>query len=133
MSRIGDHAAPHPGWERIVPRYRLSRGVHPSPNSRHRLEPPFSFLSDNDCWQYGERTIRGGEEIQTTAWPHPTFTALNFSARKLLEFFNGAMKSRLPKSPWRDGRVYLEDGISGTLPGTPVTPRIQPTNLRPVA
>ena len=95
-----------------VPRYRVTRDVHPSPNRRHRTETPFTSIADSDEWQFAERTHEAGEVIATTAWPHPSFSPQNDSARKVLDFFNSRMKSRMPRSPWRNGRVFLDDGSS---------------------
>jgi hypothetical protein len=50
---------------------------------------------------------------------------LNFSAREVMRFFNLAQKSRLPRSPWHDGRVRLDDGLSGNLPKI-VGPKVAP-------
>lgn len=102
---------PPPGWE--TPKYRATRDIHPSPNRRHRLETPFASCSDNDAWQYGEQPLKAGEEIETREWPHPSFQPLNYSARKVLEFFNMRQKSRMQRSPWRGDRLVLDDGLSG--------------------
>jgi hypothetical protein len=103
-------------WAREVPRYRATRSVHPSPNSRHRLEPVFSQMSDSSCYQFAERPITAGEIVETKSWPHPSFHPLNRSAEKVLAFFNSAPKSRLGMSPWRGDRISLEDGLSGGAP-----------------
>jgi hypothetical protein len=58
---------------------------------------------------------------------------LNYSAQRVRAYFISAMRSRLQHSPWRDGQVRLEDGLSGPLPGHVSTPQIKPMNLRPVA
>ncbi len=110
MSRFSD---PPRNWEREIPRYRATRPLKPSPNSRHRFEPPFASLSDNDVWQYSEQPIAAGEEIVTQSWPHPSFRPLNFSADRVFEFFNSRMKSRLPRSPFRGDRIVLDDGLTG--------------------
>jgi hypothetical protein len=107
-------ALPPPGWEREVPRYRVTRDIHPSPNSRHRFEPPFASLSDSGVWQYGAQPIKAGEIIETREWPHPSFHALNYGAGKVLDFFNMRQKSRLPRSPWQGNRLVLDDGLTGT-------------------
>jgi hypothetical protein len=104
---------PPQDWEREVPRYRATRDVHPSPNRRHRLEPPFASQSDNDVYQYSERPIAAREEIETKAWPHPSFRPLNYSASRVLDFFMTRQRSRMPLSPWRGDRVVLDDGLSG--------------------
>jgi hypothetical protein len=106
-------SAPPPGFEREVPRYRATRDVYPSPNSRHRHESPFSSFSDDAVWQFAERDYKAGEEIETKSWPHPSFHALNYSAEKVLEFFSSRQKSRLPLAPWRFDRLVLDDGLSG--------------------
>lgn len=112
---------PPSGWEREPPKYRATRDIHPSPNSRHRFEPPFASLSDSDVWQYGERPIKAGEIIATTAWPHPSFRPLSYGAGKVLDFFNSRQKSRLPLSPWRGDRIALDDGLTGpTQPKFPI-------------
>jgi hypothetical protein len=111
-------SAPPPGWEREVPRYRVTRDIHPSPNSRHRFEPPFASLSDSSVWQYAERDYKAGE-IETRDWPHPSFRPLNYSAGKVLDFFNTRQKSRLPRSPWAGDRIRLDDGLTG-----PTQPKI---------
>lgn len=105
-----------PGWEREVPQYRVRRHVHPSPKSRHRTEPPFSSSSDDNCWQYAERSYKAGEIISTTAWPHGSFQPTNFAGEQILRFFQSAPKSRLPISPWFGDRVRLSDGLTGHGP-----------------
>ena len=110
MLRFSD---PPPNWERIVPRYRAVRAVYPSPNRRHRLEPPFASVMDSDVWQYAERPFEAREEIETRAWPHSSFCPLNYSASRVLDFFCTRMKSRLPLAPWRNGRIDLEDSLTG--------------------
>jgi hypothetical protein len=112
-------SAPPPGWEREVPRYRATRDIHPSPNDRHKFEPPFASQSDSHAWQYGTQILTAGNEIITREWPHPSFHPLNFSAAKVLEFFNSRQKSRLPRSPWQGDRIVLEDGLTG-----PTQPKI---------
>jgi hypothetical protein len=121
MSIINNGSAPPPGFEREVPRYRVSRYVYPSPNSRHRFEPPFASISDNNVWQFAERSFEAGEIIETKSWPHQTFIGLNFSAQKTLEYFNSRQKSRLPHSPWQVDRIVLDDGLTGpTQPKFPI-------------
>lgn len=112
---------PPPGWEREVPKYRLGRAVHPSPKARHRLEPPFASTTDSDLWQYAERPYKAGEIIETKSWPHPSFQPLNYSATKVLEFFNSATKSRLPLSPWAHDRIRLDNGLSMQWPSLPAS------------
>jgi hypothetical protein len=114
------------GWERIVPRYRVTRDVQPAEKSRFRSETPFTEIWSG-AWQYGERSYAAGEEIETTHWPHPSFMPLNFSAERVLEFFKASMKSRLTTAPWFNGQVRLETGLSGTLP------KLQTMTSRPAA
>ncbi|MBR0974092.1 hypothetical protein [Bradyrhizobium japonicum] len=113
------------GWDRETPRYRVTiqGGVYPSPNSRFRFEPPFASCSDNSVWQYAARPHNQGEIIETREWPHASFCALNYAAEKVLDYFRNHSKSRLPRSPWQDGRVRLSDGLSGS--------GIQPIEVRP--
>lgn len=110
--------SPFPGWDREVPRYRVARSVRPSPNDRFKHELPFSSCSENDVWQYAARIHKVGEIIETKEWPHPSFRPLNFSAKKTLDFFNSAPKSRLARTPWSPahGRLVLDDGLTGTHP-----------------
>jgi hypothetical protein len=115
-------------WQRQVPKYRIGRAVRPSPNDRHRHEPPFSNFSDGGVWQQADRPYEAGEIIETTEWPHPMFFPLNYSAKKVLEFFGTSQRSRLPRSPWADGRVRLSDGLSGSLPQIKAP---QPEPVRP--
>src|SRR5580692_432466 len=85
------------GWETTVPLYRVSRPLHPSPNSRHRFEPPFSQILDGSVWQQADRSYRAGEVIESKEWPHSTHRALNYTAMRVLAFFSSAPKSRLAK------------------------------------
>jgi hypothetical protein len=126
---IGDNSAPPSNWEQIVPRYRVTFDVHPSPNPRFRLEPPFSQILDSSEYQYGERVYRAGEETATKSWPHPSWRPLNFVAKKILSFFNNEMKSRLPTSPYdRSGRLRLDNGmVNAPLVVDPRPPQIKPT------
>lgn len=105
-----------PAWSREVPRYRTSMDLAPSQYARHRQEPPFTSSTDANMWQYAERPIAAGEELETTLWPHASMIPLNESARRILEFFKSHQKSRMPQSPWRAGRLFLEDGLSGAVP-----------------
>jgi hypothetical protein len=107
------HKPPPANWEREVPKYRASRDLLPAQKARFRSEPPFAETWQSDIWQYGERAVATGETIETTEWPHASFRPLNFSAEKVLSFFNSAMKSRLPRSPWFNGQVRLDNGLSG--------------------
>jgi hypothetical protein len=119
-------------WKREVPKYRISRDTKPAPKERFKFEPPFSSGSESDVWQYGERVYKAGEIIETTDWPNPgTMTALNYSARQVIEFFTSRQKSRLPRSPWANDQVRLDDGLSNPLPKI-AAPQVQPMDLRPV-
>jgi hypothetical protein len=91
-------------WDREIPRYRVTRAVHPSPRPRHAFEPPLSIIADNDCWQYATKPLAAGE-IETTSWPHESFFALNESARRIHAFFSSRDKARMPTSPWLMGRI----------------------------
>jgi hypothetical protein len=103
-------------WDREPPRYRASRNLRPSEYARHRTEPPFTSMSDSDMWQYAERPISAGEELELTSWPHASMTPLNETAKQVLAYFTSHQKSRLPMSPWRGGRLRLDDGLSGAPP-----------------
>jgi hypothetical protein len=105
-----------PGWDKEIPRYRASINLRPSAYARHRSEPCFASCSDTHMWQFAERPIAAGEEFESTAWPHASLTPLTESARRVLEYFNSHQKSRLPMSPWHNGRLRLDDGLSGTPP-----------------
>jgi hypothetical protein len=123
-----------PGWEREIPKYRASRALGPALKARWRAEPPFTTLGDNDCWQYGTQEIEAGEIISTTQWPHASFRPMNYSAEKVLAFFNGATKSRLPRAPWHEGRIRLDNGISDAPMMFDVRPpQIRPVDLRPIS
>ena len=87
---------------------------HSPPKGWERFETPFASYSDNDVWQYGERPVTAGEEIETREWPHPSFRALNYSAGRVLDFFNSRTRSRMAISPFQNGRVVLDDGLTGT-------------------
>jgi hypothetical protein len=103
-----------------IPRYKATRAVHASPNPRHRLETPFSFIWDDSVWQFAEQgqEIAAGEEVTTKSWPHSSFRPLNHSAEKVIDFFNSRQRSRMSLSPWRNGRIELDDGLSGPLQPT---------------
>jgi hypothetical protein len=124
---------PTPDWQSVVPRYRVVRDLRPAEKSRFNFEPPFAETWQSDVWQYGDRPLVTGEEIETTAWPHASFRPLNYSAQQVLAFFNGAMKSRMTLSPWFDGRVRLDNGLSGPTFFEVRAPQVRPMNLRPVA
>jgi hypothetical protein len=126
-------APPPLNWRREVPKYRISAETKPAPKQRFRTEPPFTSGSESDVWQYGERVHEAGEIIETTEWPNPgTMTPLNYSGRQVMEFFTSRQKSRLPRSPWANNQVRLDDGLSNPLPKIGV-PNLQPMDLRPVA
>ena len=84
------HASPlaPPGWERETPKYRAIRDIQPAIKARFRFEPQFASMANSDEWQYGTRPIKAGEIIETPEWPHSSFRPLNYSAGKVLDFFN---------------------------------------------
>jgi hypothetical protein len=92
-------------WDREIPRYRVTRAVHPAPRSRLLTEPPLSQISDDDCWQYATKKLAAGETIETTSWPHQSFAPINESARRIHIFFLTGDKARMPLSPWRFDRI----------------------------
>ncbi|MEK9281185.1 hypothetical protein MTR72_16445 [Bradyrhizobium sp. ISRA442] len=106
---------PPDGWEFETPRYRAAFAVNPAPRERYRHERPFTDVSDAHCWQYAERPVKAGEIIETRSWPHPCFRPLNYSAKRVHEFFTKAQKSRMTVSPWCHDRIRLDDGLSGPL------------------
>jgi hypothetical protein len=121
-------------WQFEIPRYRLTRDLLPAQKARFRFEPPFAETWDSDVWQYGERPLVTGEEIETTAWPHPSMRPMNYSGEQVLAFFRSAMKSRLTVSPWLNGQVRLDNGLSNVpLLGEVRTPKLQPFDTRPAA
>jgi hypothetical protein len=124
---------PPPGWEREVPKYRVVRDTLPAQKARFRSERPFSSCLDPDVWQYGEKPLKAGEIVETTAWPHPSFFPLNYGAKNVLEFFSSRMKSRLQRSPWAGDQIRLDDGLTGALVVQPAAPQLQPWNSRPAA
>jgi len=118
-------------WRREVPKYRVSRETKPALKKRFTFEPPFSSGSESDVWQYGERVHKAGEIIQTTEWPNPgTMIPLNYSGRQVMDFFTSRQKSRLPRSPWADDQVRLNDGLSGPTP-MPRAVRPEPFDTTP--
>ena len=123
--------SPPPGWEREVPKYRVSRDLQPAPKARFRFEPPFAHTFDSSSWQFGERPLKANEVVLTTEWPHPSFHPLNYSAAKVLQYFTTRMKSRLPRSPWNLGRLRLDDGLEGPAEVHFVPPQLQQVDLRP--
>ena len=72
-----------------------------------------------------------GEVIETREWPHASFRPLNYGAKKVLDFFNLQMKSRLPRSPWYGDRLRLDNGLSDTTIPSVTPPQLQPMDLRP--
>jgi hypothetical protein len=124
-------ALPPLNWKKEIPKYRISRETLPAPKERFRFEPPFASCSEANIWQYGVRVHKAGEIISTTEWPNPgTMTPLNFSAREVMSYFTSRQRSRLPRTPWFDNQVRLEDGLGGPQPKiTP--PRPEPVDLHP--
>jgi hypothetical protein len=131
-----DPSAPPSGWEHSTPVYRASRDLGPAQRERYRFESPFTSGSDSgDFWQYGVAPVRAGDLIETKEWPHPSFRPLNYSAQKVLAFFNGAMRSRLPRAPVdHAGRIRLDNGLSDA-PAIfdPKPPQIKAMDLRPAS
>jgi hypothetical protein len=121
------------GWERVIPRYRISRELKPGEKTRFRSEPPFSSMSDSDTWQFGTRVMTAGEVIESTEWPHSSMVPLNYSAKRTLEFFNAGIKSRMARSPWQGDRLVLQDGVSSHGAPTYVAPQLKQMDLRPVS
>src|ERR1700722_10757131 len=124
------------GWRREVPKYRISRETLPAQKARFRFEPPFASCSEANIWQYGEKIWPAGSVIETTEWPNPgTMTPLNFSAREVLNYFTSRQKSRLPRSPWANDQVRLEDGLGGPQPKItapqPERVRLEPRQVWP--
>lgn len=125
--------APAPlNWDREIPRYRAGCDLGPAPRARYRTEPPFATCYDGS-WQYGEEPIKAGDIIETKSWPHPSFRPLNYSAGRVLDFFNLRMKSRMGLSPFRGDRIELNDGISGPLSFEVKSPKPQQFDTRPAA
>jgi hypothetical protein len=131
-SRTVIPTTPPPGWECVTPRYRVVFDTYPSPKSRYRTEPPFTSGTQSDIWQFGERILKAGEIIESREWPHPMFFPLNYSAKRVLDFFNSQMKSRMARSPFFENEIRLKTGLSGTLPKIIVAPQVQRMDLRPV-
>jgi hypothetical protein len=58
---------------------------------------------------------------------------LNHSAIAVRDFLRDRMKSRLPQSPWRGGRLNLQDGLTGTVPHEGVlSRRVEPAIPMPI-
>ena len=119
------------GWERIIPRYRVTRDVKPAEKRRFAFEPPFATVMNPEVWQYGTEPLSAGQIVSTTEWPYPNWFPLNYSAKKTLEFFNSGTKSRMPRSPWRGDRLVLADGFHSDGPPRPVNVRPEPFDTRP--
>jgi hypothetical protein len=122
---------PPPGWECETPKYRATRDIQPAEKARFRFETPFAHSFDSNTWQYGSRSIQTGEIVETREWPHASFRPLNYSAAKVLDFFNTRMKSRLPRSPWEGNRLRLDDGLTGAGIMSAVLPQLRKVDLRP--
>jgi hypothetical protein len=103
------------GWDREIPMYRASVDLSPPAFPRYRTENPLTSM-DNATWQYAERPVAAGEIIETTSWPAASMVPINHSAKAVREFFTSRQKSRLPLSPWRKGKLHLDDGLSGSQP-----------------
>ncbi|MET4242716.1 hypothetical protein [Bradyrhizobium sp. RT10b] len=109
--------APLPaGWDREPARYRVEADLHPSPLTRHRFDPPFVSSTDSTMFQYTDRVLHAGEVVELLTWPHPSMTPLNEVAKRVMAYFTSHSKSRLPKSPFHNGQLRLDDGLSGTVP-----------------
>src|SRR3981189_1410040 len=126
-------SVPPRGWEPILPRYRVTREIHPAEKPRFRSEPPFSHMADSNRWQYAERIMQAGEVIETKEWPHPSFRPLNYSGKRTVEFFINGIRSRMARSPWQGNRLVLMDGVSSHGAPAYVAPRPQPMDLRPAS
>jgi hypothetical protein len=123
-----------PGWDRVIPRYRVQVDLHPSPLARHRHETPITFSTDSALWQYAEKPVAAGEIVETTLWPHLSMQPINDSATAVRDYLRDHMNSRLPLSPWRNGRLNLDDGLTGTIPDSgvlrPALPQAAPQPVR---
>jgi hypothetical protein len=118
-------------WRKEKPVYRVRVETRPAPKSRFRFEPPFAQTMDPSEWQYGERVWPAGSVIASDQWPNPgTMTPLNYSAREVMNFFNSRQKSRLPRAPWANDQVRLEDGLGGPQPQIKA-PQPEPVRLQP--
>ena len=106
-------AKPSPaGWDTEIPRYRAQFDLEPAALPRYLHENPFNFQSDSRSWQYSAKKIKAGEVIETTSWPHPSLIAQNETAKRIHAYFMSAMRSRMQISPWKDGRLNLDNGMS---------------------
>jgi hypothetical protein len=119
-------------WQFELPRYRLTKDLQPAEKSRFRHETPFTEIW-SEAWQYGEHFLAGGSEITTTSWPHASMKPLTFGAEKILAFFIGSIKSRLTVSPWFNGQVRLDNGLSGPISFEIKSPKPQHFDTRPAA
>lgn len=107
------HTAPLPaGWDRETPRYRASQDLLPAALPRHMSEKPFTEQDASNRWQYSDREIRAGEIIETRSWPHTSMQPENEIARQIREFFTTRQRSRMNASPFINGRLALEDGLT---------------------
>jgi hypothetical protein len=57
-------------------------------------------------------------------------TPLNYSARQVIDFSTSRQKSRLPRSPWANDQVRLDDGLTGAMPKI-TSPQPEPVRLQP--
>ena len=103
------------GWDTEIPRYRAQFDLEPAELPRYLHENPFAFQTSPRSYQYSAKKIKAGEVIETTSWPHPSLIPQNETARRIHAFFTTEMKSRMQRSPWRDGRLNLDNGMSGNL------------------
>ncbi len=115
------HARPPPGWDREVPRYKVTRPLKLAAEVRFQFEPPIATM-DSDVWQYwnGPGKLKRFAVVATRNWPHPSFEPLNESARRVHEWFlarNG--RSPLPARPWVGDRIELVELDDGTSPMQP--------------
>jgi hypothetical protein len=120
-------------WETSIPRYRVTNAVKPAEKARFRLEPPFASVMNPEVWQYGTEPLARNQIVETTEWPHPNWVPLSYSAKKTLEFFNSGIKSRMARSPWHNGRLVLNDGVSSDGPPRPITVRPEPFDTHSAA
>jgi hypothetical protein len=116
------------GWRKELPVYRVRVETRPATKERFRFEPPFSQIMDSSEWQYSERVWPAGSVIASDQWPCAgTMIPLNYSAREVMNFFNSRQKSRLPRSPWANDQVRLDDGLGN---GPPKITAPQPERVR---
>ena len=104
------------GWDDTeIPKYRAQFDLAPAARDRYLSENPFAFEGDGRSWQYSVKPIVRGEIVHTTEWPHSSLQPLNETARRIHAFFTTQMKSRMQRSPWRDGRLNLDKGLTGNM------------------